>query len=118
MNENVRRVGRCGWPLREMSVAVCMLRRCARPLPPCFRTAVAGLSLALGFQGALWWSDAGNLRERVVYVDRVESRHLAPRSTATREEAAQLLLADTRELRRMLNQVILERDQAVAGLRR
>jgi len=101
---------------RRADVEMFARRRSWRATPWHASAAVTRLSLALGFQGVLWWSDAGNLRERVVYVDRVESRHLAPRSTATREEAAQLLLADTRELRRMLNQVILERDQAVARL--
>ena len=68
----------------------------------------AGLSLVTGFLAASWWASPqlAPAVERIVYVERPERPAEAPRPE----------LADTRELRRMLNQVIFERDQALARL--
>ena len=78
---------------------------------------VAALSLMAGFQAAVWWgAEAKDIKERVVYVDRAEPGNVSPAQAAAASRDAQPLLADTRELRRMLNQVILERDQALARL--
>ncbi len=68
----------------------------------------AGLSLVAGFLAANWWASPQLVpaAERIVYVERPERP----------AEPARPELADTRELRRMLNQVISERDQALARL--
>jgi hypothetical protein len=76
---------------------------------------VAAISLMAGFQAAVWWGEL-NVKERLVYVDRSEPDSSAPAVGSTVRPDAQPLLADTRELRRMLNQVISERDQALARL--
>ena len=96
-----------------------------RPAPWHLPSAIAAaVSLLAGFQAAAWWADAGQPRgERLVYVERpvvgAPLPHL-PGSIATPAPAShedwQQLAADTRELRRVLNQVIVERDQALARL--
>ena len=83
------------------------------------------VSLAIGIQSAVWWVESRVPEPGIVYVDRTQpSRKAAiaePRATqpaspsATREEVEQLA-AETRELRRVLNHAVLERDQAMARL--
>lgn len=93
-----------------------------RPPPPRRRiqwqgpVLVSAISLMAGFQAAVWWGDPAANRERIVYVERSEPGGMASTETAAQPRSAPPLLADTRELRRMLNQVISERDQALARL--
>ena len=83
----------------------------------------AAVSLLAGFQAAAWWADSGRPpSERLVYRDRPVAGFSLPQpgaaatpSPASQEDWRQLA-ADMRELRRALNQVMVERDQALARL--
>ena len=89
----------------------------------CVPAGAAALSLVAGFQAANWWgwANKGRAAERIVYLDRQPGVNSLPVSGTARvehrrSEGAPPDLADSRELRRMLNQVISERDHALARL--
>jgi DnaJ domain len=82
------------------------------------------LSLGIGFQTAFWWAESHPADPPVLPAERTQTGPLVrPRTAATAapqpttsasREDLERLAAETRELRRVLNQVVLERDAAVA----